>query len=341
MIQKNKLTHYLFSSWDFNCSTREQTIRDKTEICSRIKTFADNINNTIINTNEKNKKLYFILSIILYIFFVLFCILIELGSFYLRDEIRDKKDTSGKYVLRDVIGDILPIILIAIWFLLFPYLTTLLTCLEKKLPNFHISLSSSIKQLILMSALIGILCFVQVYFVIQDKFIINSNLKQLSSFGCPGSYTNETDFTLVENAIPIKSKSYSRAREDEVGLNFLFITVLYNIFFYIREFFKCLFQKNTAFNPFQVLIIIYTKVILIILTMNFIPFCIIFLPLVLFIDFKYQVFQLKSKSQYNYNELVANKPNKSTELLIFFLCLSVVTIVVILYFYLEKFSHYG
>ena len=200
------------------------------------------------------------------------------------------------------------VLLNAIIAVVFPYVFQLLTLMERQKP-WGKMYSNSLKKVIFACLFVFSVIIEQVKVVLeQEEFLKYMNLdKGASSFDCHGQYLgflNETGADLYANRKQMKPSGYTVAREDEMGLNFLFLALFYFGTYYVKEIilviaYSCCRKCGTRrFEPFDVLIHVFLEFVLLSVVVFFMPFFILLFPFILIIEFKYHFAVLKKKAKF-------------------------------------------
>ena len=125
----------------------------------------------------------------------------------------------------------------------FPFLVSLTTKIETWTKLSKILFSQTIKRTVTTIMGFIYLIFIFLYFTLQNhskddfsfKFLV---MEEPTFFGCPGKY--EIPTSTLSNSIKFKEKDYSKCREDEIGLNFFILTLVYLFVGLIQTFLSCL-----------------------------------------------------------------------------------------------------
>ena len=385
----NPLSSYLFNSW--NCNIRENyhhTMNNQKLFNDLWEYTDDYLNKDLKEKIEKEKFTYgyseccrkftiammfalYFLVLILYSWFLSFC-------FNIRNEIANTKDISNKYQSKDAFGDIIFYLLFSFALLFFPYLVGIIADQEKWKDKKKKMWSRFLKKII--CSLWGFinLIFIFYYFTLQnhttDNFFLGFLLSdEPTMFGCPGKISNSLSFpqnieelaALNNNEELFNSDSgeidyeyYARCREDEVGLNLMFISLAYLVLYLLKEFFIWVFSKCTCFNncccckkdvtskdnkvaysPMETLLQTYTFFCLFAFTLCFMPYFVIFFPFFMLIEFKIEFNKIKKRANIEYDDVDIFKRGNSKKMLQLFLIFNVAAIVSISYFYIIKAPH--
>ena len=384
----NPLSSYLFNSWNCNIRENYHHTMNNQKIFNDLWEYTDDyLNKDLKEKIEKEKftygyseccrkftiammfVLYFIV-LILYSWFLCFC-------FNIRNSIANTKDVSDKYQSKDAFGDIIFYLLFSFGLLFFPYIVGVIANQEKWKDKKKKMWSRFFKKII--CSLWGFinLIFIFYYFTIQNHsksdFFLGFLLSdEPTMFGCPG-LTEFPPFPKdVEElkTLPISHlyndhdenevahKNYSRCREDEVGLNLMFISLAYLVLYLLKEFFIWVFSKCTcfnncccckkdvkskdnkvAYNPMETLLQTYTFFCLFAFTLCFMPYYVIFFPFFMVIVFKIEFNKIKKRANIEYDNVDIFKRGNSKKMLHLFLVFNVAAIVSISYFYIIKAPH--
>jgi hypothetical protein len=214
-------------------------------------------------------------------------------------------------------------------------------------------LSNAVKKVIFIVFFVFTMIYSQVMMIMKETDIVPNmnNFIKGSTYGCPGTYNkiNITDpnvdvsqYTTVMNV-----KTYSIAKEDEMGLNFFFLALLYYGCFYIKELFALIIYSmwkrcgTRQFQSFDVLIHVHLVFVLFSIVVFYMPFFIILFPFIFLIEFKYNYAILKKQASFKYDEVTVTQRNNAHDVLSWFFSLGLLGLVVTLYFYLRTFNGGG
>ena len=347
---------YLITSWNFNYRNEENSTKCKEAIHDELKTYVKNFIDKLDGNEKKSNFCFctFLLHIIYIIFLIVYFVLFFI-IFLIRDLFRNKKTVSKSLKAVDIIADLIAFLLIIVLFRLFNKLTGIFSSFEAWRFEKYKYTSNVVKKMI--TAFIGIfsLLFIYIYFTLytnnlKDKFSLFGSTSA-SFFGCPGIYDDHRHTyhsfkkTILEkNYQNANSSSYSKCREEETGINFLIIFLLYFLSTFIIDLFKncfnCICRMKSTFDPIDSMIIVFTNIILFSLTLFYIPYLSILFPLVTILIYKFQFYILNHKGSYSFKENGLSKRNNTKYLLIIFIIFIIELICIQGYFYLLSFPHY-
>ena len=361
-FQNNKniiASAYLVTSWNFNYKKESISTQSKQAIHNELKLYAKNF---VDKLEESEIELYSPLAVaISHICFVIF-ILVYFWLFFLvfliRDLIRSKADNLTKIGIKDILADFISFIIIAILFHLFHKLTGIFAKYEGWRYERHKNISDLVKKMVTFFVGFFTLLHIYTYFTLYTN-----NLKQglplygkskNTFFGCPGNYIdgrrNISIFTsdvMEEEFDSAKTTSYARCREEETGIDFLFIFLFYFLFTFIFEIMESCFNscfvddaENPSFEPIKSMIQVFNTVILYSISMFYIPYLGLFFPLITKALYSYQFSKLKSKGSYSFKETGITKRNNTKILLIIYFIFTVELIAFQGYFYFLPFPHF-
>ena len=389
----NALTSFLFNSWNCNIRENYHSVINNQKIFNDLWEYTDEKLNK--ETREKIEReqftygyseccrkftivmlfvIYFFV-LILYTWFLCFC-------FNIRNNIANTKKVSNKYQSKDAFGDIVFYLLFSFGLLFFPFLVGKFADCEKWKDKKKKMWSRFYKKII--CSLWGFinLIFIFYYFTIQnhkkgDFFLGFMVTDEPTMFGCPGKLTTDpplfpkdiNELTTLQTTIAsdtsenlstlaeVKDTDYARCREDEVGLNLMFISLAYLVLYLLKEFFIWVFSKCTcfnnccskkdvtskenkvAYNPMETLLQTYTFFCLFAFTLAFMPYYVIFFPFFMLIEFKIEFNKIKKRANIEYDDVNIFKRGNSKKMLHLFLVFNIAAIVSISYFYIIKPPH--
>ena len=246
------LTSYIFNSWDFNISKED----DAEMLKNRIQEESLDYTHVAINYVEPidpdeccnwdcrcNKYVALVISIIFSFFFIIFYFVYLTFCFKLKKNLSNGNKVKNKRDSKDGSGEFVCYLLIAIGMKFFPFLVSLTTKIETWTKLSKILFSQTIKRTVTTIMGFIYLIFIFLYFTLQNhskddfsfKFLV---MEEPTFFGCPGKY--EIPTSTLSNSIKFKEKDYSKCREDEIGLNFFILTLVYLLVGLIQSFLSCL-----------------------------------------------------------------------------------------------------
>lgn len=361
-FQNNKniiASAYLVTSWNFNYKKESISTQSKQAIHNELKLYAKNF---VDKLEESEIELYSPLAVaishICFVIFILVYFWIFFLVFYIRDLIRNKAENLAKIGIKDIIADFVSFIIIAIFIHLFQKLTGIFANYEGWRYERHKNISDLVKKMVTFFVGFFTLLHIYTYFTLYTnnlkKNIPFFGVSNNTFFGCPGTYydgrRNITIFTadvMEENFDSSKTTSYARCREEETGIDFLFIFLFYFLFTFIFELCEscCNFcfgddNENPSFEPTKSMVQVFNTIILYSIAMFYIPYLSLFFPLITIALYKYQFSKLKSKGSYSFKETGITKRNNTKILLIIYFIFTVELIAFQGYFYFLPFPHF-
>ena len=360
-FQNNKniiASAYLITSWNFNYKKESISTQSKQAIHNELKLYAKNF---VDKLEESEIELYSPLAVaISHICFVIFTLVyfwLFFLVFYIRDMIRNKTGNLKKIGIKDIIADFVSFIIIAIFFHLFYKLTGIFAKYEGWRYERHKNISELVKKMITFFVGFFTLLHIYTYFTLYTnnfkKNIPFFGVSNNTFFGCPGGFidgrrTNAyTSSVMEDNFESAKTTSYARCREEETGIDFLFIFLFYFLFMFIFELFESCFNscfceddEAPSFEPVKSMVQVFNTVILYSIAMFYIPYLGLFFPLITIALYKYQFSKLKSKGSYSFKETGISKRNNTKILLIIYFIFTVELIAFQGYFYFLPFPHF-
>lgn len=359
-FQNNKniiASAYLVTSWNFNYKNESISSQSKQAIHNELKLYAKNF---VDKLDESEIELYSPLAVaISHICFVLFTLVyfwLFFLVFLIRDLIRNKTSILTKISIKDILADFISFILISILFHLFHKLTGIFAKYEGWRYERHKNISDLIKKMVIFFVGFFTLLHIYTYFTLYTNNLKKSipffGVSTNTFFGCPGSYydgrhntTNFTEEFFEKGFESAKTTSYSRCREEETGIDFLFIFLFYFLFTFIFEmcegcFNSCFDDENPSFEPIKSMVQVFNTIILYSIAMFYIPYLGLFFPLITKACYSYQFSKLKSKGSYSFKETGISKRNNTKILLIIYFIFTVELIAFQGYFYFLPFPHF-
>lgn len=350
------LSNYLFTSWDFNVNSKNKAQANKEEIDKLTNEYLTDYKDKLRNKGaccRCNCSHGFgrVISYLIFVAIMVVMFFIIMVFFKARDFVKSDLTVADKVPGKNLFADLFPLLLNALVAVVFPYVFELLTLMERQKP-WGKMYSNSLKKVIFACVFVFSIIIEQVKVVLkQEEFLKHMNLdKGASSFDCHGQYIgflNTTGEALFTNRKPMKQNGFSVAREDEVGLNFLFLALFYFGTYYVKEIilvigYSCCKRCGTRrFQPFEVLIHVFTEFVLFSVVVFFMPFFILLFPFIFFIDFKYHFAVLKNQANFKYDVITVSHRNNAHDILSWFFTLGLLSVVVTLYFYLTGFRKIG
>ena len=356
-LRSNKyfaLSSYIFTSWDFNYNNNLKANAYKKEIDILSSSYLEEYKDKLKNYN-KCCKCNCSSSIGRLISYAAFCVIIVVMFFIMaaifsfRSSIRSELIKAEEYKIKDVLADLIPLIIQVIIVIGMPYLLKLLTYMEVQKPRGKM-LSNAVKKVIFVVFFVFTMIYSEVMMILNEKDIVPNmnNFIQGSTYGCPGNYSKlnltDTDTNITEYNTTMNVKTHSIAKEDEMGLNFFFLALLYYGCFYVKELFALIIYSmckrcgTRQFQPFDVLIHVHLVFVLFSVVVFYMPFFIVLFPFIFLIEFKYNYGILKKQASFKYDEVTVTQRNNAHDILSWFFSLGLLGLVVTLYFYLRTFN---
>lgn len=305
-------SQFFFNSWDWSTKTKACYLEKKKRLRNLYKKSNEEIsiqeNIKLRTVNEKwcrffLRVLSFFLSLLIlcvYFAFILF-------SYVIRNILRSKEINKTSLTSIDIILEIIPPILIVIFGILFPNLLKSLVNIEKW--DFETTIRNQITIRYYIGKVFGLafIYFINIYFILlENSFnnIINFTyeIDLVSTHGCPGK--SQLNTSNINNSI-ISKNLYSECREDDVVINILFIVLAE---FFIRKIYElitfsliyCCKKKNRVrgesykwpYTTGSFAVDSYLFFLQLIAVVSYFPFITIIMPLLIFVDFKFEKFKL-------------------------------------------------
>ena len=346
---------YLFSSWNFNYKNEKISEKNKKAIQKELELYAEKGIDQIEGKKEqKCSWCFMIVTNIVYIVFLVFTFFLIIIFFYLRDKMRNHSKPITKLGAKDILADIVTYILIGAFLFLIFWISGFFPKFERWPNERQKHTSEGIKQLIT-----SIISIISLIFIISYFTIYSNNTKKVipflkdgksSFFGCPGKYNDYSYVNIVANNLEnnykkIGRKFYSQCREEEIGINFLFIFVVYFILLFLAEFLKsiincfCLCMESPTFRPALDIIKFFTANVLFIMVIFYIPFFAILFPLIILALYKFQLFILKRRGSFAFKESGMYHRNNKYLLLNTFVAFNIAIFCIFGYFYFAPLPH--
>ena len=358
------LTSYIFNSWDFNIRTED----DAEMLKNKIKDNSLDYTHVAIKYVEPidpddcchfdckcNKYVALVISIIISFFLIIFYFVYLTFCFKLKKNLSNGNKVKNKRDSKDGSGDFVCYLLIAIGMNFFPFLVSLTTKIETWTKLSKILFSQTIKRTVTRIMGFIYLIFIFLYFTLQNhskddfsfKFLV---MEHPSFFGCPGKY--EISTSTIENSNQFKEQDYSKCRENEVGLNFFILILVYLFVEIIKSLLSCIKncccscrcckkKKGLTYQPFLVLLHVYSIAILFGLTLPFMPYAVILFPIIMFIEFQVQYKKLIKNGRYNYDATNVGTISNSQLMLNTFCAFNILTLISFAYFYVIQIPHFN
>ena len=346
---------FLAKSWNFNYKDEEISSKCKEAIYDELKEYTKDF---IDKLDDNQAKCYFLFNFIfntIYIVFIVVYFALFFIIFLIRDLLRNKNKIVKNQEVMDIIADLITFIIIVALFHVFNKLTGIFPRFEGWRYERYRYVSNMVKKFITSFVGIFALLFIYTYFTLytnnlEDKISFLGSTPA-TFFGCPGKYEDhrhtyhEFKKRIIEKDYKnIQSSSYSKCREEETGIDFLIIFLLFFISSLVIDLFKnifhCIFGMKPTFDPIKSMIIVFTNIILYSIAMFYIPYLSIIFPLVTISLYKFQFYLLNYKGSYSFKENGLIKRNNAKYLIIMFLIYIVELIGIQGYFYLLSFPHY-
>ena len=351
---------YLATSWNFNYGNEEVSKKCKNAIKEEFKLYAQKFTDIFPKENKDDECNYgffcMIFLQVIYAAFIVIYFFMFILVFTIRDLLRNKSSVANTMETKDVLADIISFIIIPIFLRLFNKLTEIFPSFEGWEKSSHKYMSNFIKKIITTFVGFFSLIFIFIYFTLYTNTLEEAKLALFGStqgtfFGCPGVYQDHRhtyhsfDINTLETKYQeVKASSYSKCREEELGLDFFFIFLFYFIFSFIIDLLKmccsCCFDVQDAFDPINSMINVFSIIILYSITLFYIPYMSLIFPVITILVYKFQFYLLKHKKSYRFNESGLIKRNNTKYLRIIFLIFIIGLIVIQGFLYLLSYPHY-
>ena len=359
-LRSNKyfaLSSYIFTSWDFNYNNNLKATASKKEIDILSSSYLEEYKDKLRNYNKCCKcncstSIGRLISYAAYFVILIVMFFIMAAIFSFRSSIRSEVIKATEYKIKDVLADLIPLIMHVLIVIGMPYLFKLLTYMEVQKPRGKM-LSNAVKKVIFVVFFVFTMIYSEVMMILNEKDIVPNmnNFIKGSTYGCPGPFNstriNSTDADAAKYNVTMNIKTYSIAKEDEMGLNFLFLALLYYGCFYVKELFALIIYSmcqrcgTRQFQSFDVLIHVHLVFVLFSIVVFYMPFFIVLFPFIFLIEFKYNFGILKKQASFKYDEVTVTQRNNAHDILSWFFSLGLLGLVVTLYFYLRTFNAGG
>ena len=379
--QKTLLSSYIFTCWNINIRDAIFRQESKEKIFKDLQDYSDEYVFKLDYAKQEStwtpgrigcvifSYCVFILILFFYFWFTLF-------SLGLRNSMRNKEYATD-YIGKDSVADFVSYIFIAFGFLFFPFISGFISKIEGWKIVSSQNKSINIKRSICIIWGLFALCVDLSYFTLQGKnkehfFLKSMTPDEVSFFTCPGKYENhfleyydDSSSDSPTDSTPADITGYSKCREEEFGANVFMIVFVYLLLYLFIELIHCMFNccsnccsfigqlcpyfcpccvKNKtklSYYPVLTLLHIFTVYCLFCLTVVFMPFASIFLPIILLIEFKYQFRKLKTSANFNYDDINVKLRGNAKSILHIFALMQFVAFVSLIYFYVIKLPHFN
>jgi hypothetical protein len=310
-----KFSQFFFNSWDWSTKSKGCYMEKKKRLRDLYKKSNEEVSiQEKIKLRAVNEKwcrfflrlLSFFLSLIVlcvYFGFILF-------SYVIRNILRSKETNKTTYTAVDIIYEIIPPILIAIFGIFFSKLLKSFVFIEKW--DFETTIRNQITIRYYIGKVFGLasIYFINIYFILlgnsfNNIFNLTNEVDLVSTHGCPGlsvissTSSASTTFTLISKNL------YSECREDDVVINILFIVLAE---FFIRKIYEliifsfiyCCKKKNRArgesykwpYRTGSAAVDTYLFFLQLIAVITYFPFITVIIPLLILAEFKFEKFKL-------------------------------------------------
>ena len=346
---------YLATSWNFNYKNEDASSKCKEVIKDQLNEYIKDFEDKLDGNNKKTCVACTFIINAVYVIFIAVYFALFFSPFIVRNIFRNKKKASNSLKGMDILGDLIAFLIIIVLFHVFNILTGIFSRFEGWRYESYKYASNAIKKIITSFVGIFALLFINTYFTLYTN-----DLKDIipffgstpaTFFGCPGKYEDQrhtyhsfTSAILSSDYVKTKEYSYSKCREEETGIDFLFIFLLYFISTFIIDLLKnccqCICGMKPSFDPIRSMIVFFTNIILYSISMFYIPYLAILFPLIALILYKFHYYLLNFKGSYAFRENGLLKRNNTKYLLIMFLVFIIELIGIQGYFYLLSYPHY-
>ena len=346
-------TAFLTTSWNFNYKKENICALSKKTLKNELKMYA---NNFLDEYDDKRKFniIYFLITNAIYLVFLLAYFIMFFVIFIIRDLLRNNNMILSGMNPMDIIADVVSYFLFVVILYLFDFLTGIFPRFEGWNHEAYKKISYSIKKMI--TTVIGIfsLMFIFNYYTLhgnylKDSFKILGNIYP-TFFGCPGKYEDhrhtyhDYENILDNDYTKMKSNSYSKCREEDVGNTFFILFLLYFLIDIVIEVFKnsfnCCRTNKENFNPVKSMITFFTTYTLFSIAMFYIPFLSIIFPFIVIAIYKFQYYLLEKRGTYTFTDIGILRKNGGKSILLMYLTFIIGLICIQAYFYLLSFPHF-
>ena len=345
---------YLFSSWNFNNKNEKISDKSKQAIKDELENYTENYISQLDGKKEKKCNICFMtLAHIAYIVYLVISFFIIIFFFYLTEKMRSRNKIIPKLEAGDIIADIITYLLIGIFLYIIVWFTGFFPKFEGWSQEKQKHSSEAMKKIITTIIIIISLIFIVSYFT----FYSNENKKILPFldveitpfYGCPGKFEDHRHDLKLSNIINnydlISRKSYSQCKEEDVGITYFFIFLVYFIVLFLTEILKsiincfCLCMEKPTYRPSINIIKFLSANILFLIVIYYIPFFAILYPIIVFILYKFEIFILKKRGAFSYKEMGINHRNNKFLILNSFIFYNLAVFCIIGYFYFAPLPH--
>ena len=345
---------YLFGSWNFNYKEEKITDKNKEEIRKELGNYTEDYIEQLDGKKEKKcSLLFFFLTNIVFLAFLVVVFLLILIFFYLREKMRNNNKIVTNLGAVDILADIVTYLLIGAFIYMVVWLAGFFPKFENWPKEKQKHISEGIKKIITTGISIISMLFIISYFTLYSnkskKLIPFLDVENISFFGCPGKYENHKydikKQSIINTHNIITKKYYSQCREEDVGITFLFIFIVYFILLFLGEFLKSLLNsfllcmETPTFRPAIYIINFINANMLYLIVIYFIPFLAIFYPFIVFILYKFHFFILKKKNSYSFKEMGISKRNNNSLVLSSFIIYNLAVFCIIGFLYFAPIPH--
>lgn len=346
---------YLFSSWNFNNKNEKISEKQKEAIKDELENYTKSYITLLDGKKEKKCSICFMtLTHIVYIAYLVISFFIIIFFFYIREKMRNGNKIIYKLEAGDIIADLITYLLIGAFLYIIVWFTGFFPNFEGWSQEKQKHSSEGIKKLITtiisMISLIFIMSYFTLYSNENKKIIPFLDVENTSFYGCPGKFEDHRHDLKLSNIInsfnPISKKSYSQCREEDVGITYFFIFLVYFIVLFLTEIIKsiincfCLCMEKPTYRPSINMINFLSANILFLIVIYYIPFFVILYPIIVFTLYKFEIFILKRRGSFSFKEMGINHQNNKYLILISFIIFNLSVFCIIGYFYFAPIPHF-
>ena len=346
-------TAFLTTTWNFNYKKENICAQNKKTVLNELKMYSNNFMDEY-DGKRKFNIIYLLITNAIYLVFLFVYFIMFFVIFVIRDILRNKNMILSGMNPMDFIADIVSYLLLVIILYLFDYLTGIFPRFEGWHHDAYKKISYSIKKMITTTIGIFSLMFVFNYYTLHGNYLKDS-IKILGSisptfFGCPGKYEDHRhtyhDYQNVLNInyTKMKSYSYAKCREEDVGNVFFILFLFYFLINIGIELFKnccnCFRTNKENFNPIKSMINFFTTYILFSIAMFYIPYLCIIFPLIVIAIYKFQFYLLEKRGTYTFTDIGILRKNGGKTIILIYLTFIIGLICIQSYLYLLSFPHF-
>ena len=345
---------YLFFSWNFNNKNEKISYKNKEAIKDELENYTKSYIIQLDGKKEKSCSICFMtLTHIVYIAYLVISFFIIILFFYIREKMRSGNKIIPKLEAGDIIADIITYLLIGAFLYVVVWLAGFFPKFEGWPQEKQKHSSEGIKKIITTMVSIISLIFILSYFTLYSnenkKIIPFLDVENTSFYGCPGKFEDHRHDLKLANIINnydiISWKSYSKCREEDVGITYFFIFLIYFIVLFLAEILKtiincfCLCMEKPTYRPSINIIKFLSTNILFLIVIYYIPFLSILYPIIVFILYKFELFILKRRGSFSFKEMGISHRNNKYLILTSFIIFNLAVFCIIGYFYFAPLPH--